>query len=58
MAARAVGVSNGGDIILTGEVWNFDAVKKLVEARQLSPVHFQTTLRGVEASRALVRLRV
>ena len=57
IAARAVGVSNGGDIILTGEVWRSDAVKQLVEERDLVPMHFQTTLRGVDTARELVRLK-
>ena len=57
IAARAVGVSNGGDIILTGEVWTSDAVRELVESQNLRSLHFQTTLRGVEATRELVRIR-
>ncbi len=57
IAARAVGVSNGGDVILTGEVWNSDEVKALVERQKLRTQQFQTTLRGIEFSRELVRLQ-
>ncbi len=57
IAARAVGVSNGGDIILTGEVWDSDEVKAVVERQELRTQQFQTTLRGVELSRELVRLQ-
>ena len=57
LAARAVGVAGGGDIILTSEVWKADGVEELVEAQNLHPHHFQTRLRGIEASRALVRLK-
>ena len=57
VAARAVGTSNGGDVILTGDVWNSDAVRELVAKQNIRPLHFQTTLRGVEGSRELVRLK-
>ena len=58
IAARAVGVSNGGDIILTGEVWDADEVRALIAKQNLSAQQFATTLRGVELSRELVRVRV
>ena len=57
LAARAVGVSNGGDIILTGEVWNAGDVQQLIERDQLRPIHFNTVLRGVDAAHELVRLK-
>lgn len=57
LAARAVGVSNGGDIILTGEVWEVPEVKALIEDQNLRTQQFQTILRGVEASRELVRVQ-
>ena len=57
IAARAVGVSNGGDIILTGEVWEAPEVKALIQKQNLRTQHFATTLRGVEALRELVRLQ-
>ncbi len=56
LAARAVGVSSGGDIVLSDDVWQADGVKEVVEAQGLCPHHFQTLLRGVEASREMVRL--
>ena len=56
LAARAVGVSNGGDVILSGEVWESDAVRALVEGQNLPFQQFQTPLRGFETSRELVRL--
>lgn len=57
IAARAVGISNGGDVILTGEVWESGEVRSLIEAQNLRSQRFQTTLRGFEASRELVRLQ-
>ncbi len=57
LAARAVGVSGGGDVILTGEVWRADGVEELIEAQNLRHLHFQALLRGVEASREMVRLK-
>lgn len=56
VAARAVGVSNGGDIILTGETWNYDEVRAYLDEQNVRAQHFQTTLRGVETERELVRL--
>ena len=58
IAARAVGVSNGDDVILTGEVWHSDEVRAVVEATRARAMRFNTTLRGVEASRELVRLQI
>ena len=58
IAARAVGVSNGDDVILTGEVWQIDEVRALVETQGTRAMQFHTTLRGVESSRELVRLQV
>lgn len=57
IAARAAGVSNGGDVILTGEVWQAAGVQQLVARAGARALHFQTTLRGVQTSRDLVRLR-
>ena len=57
VAARAVGVSGGGDVIITGDVWHSEAVQELVAEQNIRPLHFQTTLRGVETSRELVRLK-
>ncbi len=58
IAARAVGVSNGGDVILTGEVWESPAVRAFIESQDLRARHFATTLRGVELSRELVRVQI
>ena len=58
IAARTVGVSNGGDVILTGEVWESREVQAFVERKNLRTQQFATTLRGVELSRELVRLQV
>ena len=57
LAARTVGVADGGDVVITGDVWNCDEVKAVVARHQLQPLHFQTQLRGVEATRELVRLK-
>ena len=58
IAARAAGLSNGGDIILTGELWGAAGVRELVTNRGARSMHFQTTLRGIESSRELVRVRI
>ena len=58
IAARAAGISNGGDVILTDEVWSFAPVQSAVREMGVRPMHFKTMLRGVEASRDLVRLKV
>ena len=58
LAARAVGVADGGDVVVTGDVWNNDEVKAVAARHQLQPLHFQTQLRGVEATRELVRLKL
>ena len=58
IAARAVGLSNGDDIILTGEVWRAPQVQQRVSALGARALTFQAALRGVEERHELVRLRM
>ena len=58
IAARAAGISHGGDVILTGETWKAANVAGAARQAGARPMRFRATLRGVEASRELVRLQL
>lgn len=57
ITARVAALSNAGDIILTGELWGRPQVREVIERAGVRALHFETTLRGVETSRDLVRLK-
>jgi class 3 adenylate cyclase len=58
IASRVAGASRQGDFVLTGEVWEFSSVQRLLIEAQVTLSRFEANLRGVEQTFALVRVRV
>lgn len=58
MAARIQGQSQGGDVVLTREVFLDPAVQRVLNNGDFSVSHFNAHLKGIEAERDLVRLEL
>ncbi|PQV63628.1 Adenylate cyclase, class 3 [Abditibacterium utsteinense] len=57
IAARVAGASRQGDFVLTGQVWEYSAVQRILVEGQAQLSRFEANLRGVEQAFALVRVR-
>lgn len=57
IAARVAGASRRGDFVLTGQVWNYTAVQRILIEEQSQLSRFEANLRGVDQAFALVRVR-
>lgn len=58
IAARVAGASQHGDFVLTGEVWEYSEVQKLLVTSGVQLRRFEVKLRGVEQIFPLVRVVV
>lgn len=57
VAARTLGNSQGGDVVLTDALWDRDEVRAIIDECGAKVARFHTSMRGVEKEVGLVRVR-